>query len=74
MPHVLRMDMAMGPVRMSDEPKPKLGSGERLKQLKAKLSRIPGIQSPGGLAGWIGRKKYGAAKMAKMSVTGRKRK
>ena len=53
--------------------KPKLGSGERFKQLKGKLTK-KGVKDAGALAAWIGRKKYGPEKMAKMSAAGRKRK
>lgn len=52
--------------------KPKLGSGKRFAQLKAKLSK-KGIKNPGALAASIGRKKFGAKKMAKLSAKGRKR-
>jgi hypothetical protein len=52
--------------------KPKLGSGGRFKQLEAKLGK-KGISNPGALAASIGRKKYGVAKMAKMSAAGRKK-
>jgi hypothetical protein len=54
--------------------KPKLGSGARFRQLKAKLSGRRGVSNPGALAASIGRKKYGAKKMAKMAAKGRKRK
>jgi len=47
--------------------KPRLGSGARFKALAKKVG------SP-ALAAFIGRKKYGAKKMAKMSATGRKKK
>jgi len=53
--------------------KPRLGSGQRFAQLKANLSRR-GIKDPGALAATIGRRKYGAARMAKMSAAGRRRK
>ena len=52
--------------------KPKLGSGGRFKALKGKLAK-KGAKSPGALAAWIGRKKYGKKKMAKWSAKGRKR-
>jgi len=52
--------------------KAKLGSGARFKTLKKKLSR-KGAKSPGALAAWIGRKKYGAKRMAKLSAKGRKK-
>ena len=43
-----------------------LGSGERFASLSKKVG------SP-ALAAWIGRKKYGAEKFAKMSAAGRRR-
>lgn len=46
--------------------KPKLGSGKRFSNLRKKG------MSP-ALAAWIGRKKYGAKKMAKLSAKGRKK-
>jgi len=45
--------------------KPKLGSGKRFAALKAKVG--------GSLAAWIGRKNYGAKRMAKWAAAGRKR-
>jgi hypothetical protein len=47
--------------------KPKLGSGARFKALSKKVG------SP-ALAAYIGRKKYGAKKMAQLSAKGRKKK
>lgn len=52
--------------------KPKLGTGKRFAQLKSKLSK-KGIKDPGALAASIGRKKYGAKKMGKLSAKGRKK-
>lgn len=54
--------------------KAKLGSGARFKALKNKLSDREGVSDPGALAAYIGRKKYGSEKMAKMSAAGRKKK
>ena len=45
--------------------KPKLGSGLRFKALAKKVG------SP-ALAAWIGRKKYGAKRFAKLAAKGRK--
>jgi len=53
--------------------KARLGSGARFKALKSKLGGRGGVRDPGALAASIGRKKYGAAKMAKLSAAGRKR-
>lgn len=46
--------------------KPKLGSGARFKALAKKTGSKK-------LAAWIGRRKYGAKKMAKLSAGGRKK-
>ncbi len=51
----------------------KPGMGGRFAALKSKLSKRPGVTDPGGLAGYIGRKKWGAKKMGKWSAAGRKR-
>lgn len=53
--------------------KPKLGSGKRTKKLVASLSKRKGVTDPKALAAAIGRKKFGAKKMAKMSAAGRRR-
>lgn len=53
--------------------KPKLGSGERFKELEGKLAHRKGVSSPGALAAFIGRKKFGKKKMAEMSAKGRER-
>lgn len=53
--------------------KAKLGSGARFAALKKTLGARKGVTNPGALAAFIGRKKYGASKMAKMSAAGRKK-
>jgi len=52
--------------------KARLGSGGRFKALTRKLSR-KGVKNPKALAAWIGRKKYGAKRMAKWAAAGRRR-
>jgi hypothetical protein len=52
--------------------KPKLGSGARFAALKSKLGKRKGVTNPAALAAFIGRKKYGAKKMAAMAAKGRK--
>lgn len=52
--------------------KPKLGSGARFKSLTKKLAK-KGVRDPKALAASIGRKKFGAKKMAKMAAKGRKK-
>lgn len=51
---------------------PKLGSGERFKLLRNALASKPGVNNPSALAATIGKRKYGASKMASMSAAGRK--
>ena len=51
----------------------KPGGGGRFSALEHALSSRPGVRDPGALAASIGKKKYGAAKMAKWSSAGRKR-
>lgn len=51
--------------------KPPLGKGARFKALETALEK-KGARTPGALAGWIGRKKYGVKKMAALSAAARK--
>jgi hypothetical protein len=44
----------------------KLGTGTRFKKLKSKLARR-GARNPRALAAWIGRRKYGSKRYAKLS-------
>lgn len=52
--------------------KARLGTGRRFASLKRKLGRR-GARSPGALAAWIGRKRYGTRRFAKLSARGRRR-
>ena len=52
--------------------KPALGTGERFERLKAKLAH-KGARTPGALAAWIGRRKYGKERFAELAAEGRKR-
>lgn len=51
--------------------KPKLGTGARFAALKSELASKPGVTNPAALAASIGRKKYGAGRMAKMAAKNR---
>jgi len=53
--------------------KPKLGTGARFKKLTKQLKK-KGAKNPKALAAWIGRKRWGKEKMAKMAAAGRKKK
>lgn len=53
--------------------KPKLGSGQRFKNLTRMIAAKGNVRDPAAVAAAIGRKKYGAKKMASMSAAGRKR-
>ena len=55
-------------------PKPKLGNGKRFSSLVTKLTKGGKSKSAAkAIAASIGRKKYGAKKMASLSVAGRRR-
>jgi hypothetical protein len=49
-----------------------LGSGERFKAVEAE-AKMSGAKNPAAVAAAAGRKKYGAAKMAKMAAAGKKK-
>jgi hypothetical protein len=49
------------------------GGGGKFAALKSALADRPGVENPGALAAFIGRKKYGAKKMGAFSAAGRKR-
>lgn len=51
----------------------KLGSGVRFKAVAAS-AKAGGARNPEAVAAMVGRKKYGAKKMAKLAAAGRKRK
>lgn len=50
----------------------RLGSGARFKALEGKLEKR-GAHSPGALAAWIGREKYGKTRLQALSAAGGKR-
>ena len=54
--------------------KAKLGSGARFKALKRKLAGRKGVRNAGALSAYIGRKKFGAKRYAKLSARGRRKK
>lgn len=49
--------------------KPKLGTGQRFRQLEGSLSQR-GVRNPAALAAYIGRKKYGAKRFAALGRGG----
>lgn len=59
--------------RTNPKRKPRLGSGERFADCVDKMRRKPSVYDPEGLCASIGRKKYGAKKMARMAKAGRRR-
>ncbi len=50
-----------------------LGSGERFDALARNLASKKGVSDPKALAAAIGRKKFGAKKMAAMAAAGKKK-
>jgi len=63
--------MNLEEVLMADGMAP--GQGGRFKKLKGELSKRKGVTDPGGLAAFIGRKKYGDKQMGKWSSQGRRK-
>lgn len=53
--------------------KPRLGSGERFKELAGKIAAKGGVRNPFAVAAAIGRKKYGKEKFQELAAKGRKR-
>lgn len=49
------------------------GGGGKFAALKGALAKDPNVDNPGGLAAYLGRKKYGAKKMGGFAAAGRKR-
>lgn len=49
------------------------GEGGRFASLKAKLAERPGVKTPGALAAFIGRKKYGKGGFQAMAVAAKKK-
>lgn len=50
----------------------KPGAGGRFAALKESLAKKPGVTNPGGLAAFIGRKKFGTKAMSAMAAKGQK--
>jgi len=49
------------------------GGGGRFAAMEHKLAHRPGVTNPGALAAYIGRRKYGAKRMASMAEHGKER-
>lgn len=58
---------------MAESERMKAGGGGRFAKLKGELGHEKGIKNPGALAAFIGRRKYGAKRMASMAAHGRSR-
>jgi hypothetical protein len=54
--------------------KPKLGTGKRFEKLEKSIAAKGDVENPKAVAASIGRKKYGAKKMASMAAKGKKKK
>ena len=52
---------------------PPAGSGQKFKACVRTMRRRPGVRSPKGLCATLGRRKYGAAGMARLASKGRRR-
>ena len=51
----------------------RVGGGGRFRRLTRKLAGRRGVRTPKRLAAWIGRRKYGSKRFAKMGAVGRRR-
>ena len=51
----------------------KPGGGGRFEKMEHKLEHRKGVKDPGALAAYIGRRKYGAGRMAHMAAAGERR-
>lgn len=51
----------------------KIGSGRRFRRLAGDLARQRGVKNPDALAAAIGRRKYGAKRMAELAQAGKRR-
>jgi len=67
-----RAKSASGESYVAKGKKPRLGSGKRFSTLSNVLEK-KGAKNPNALAAFIGRKKLGTEKMAKLSSAGRKK-
>lgn len=56
---------------MAESMKP--GGGGRFEKLEGKLEHRKGVHNAAALTAYIGRRKYGAKRMAEMSAKGRER-
>ena len=52
--------------------KSKLGSGKRFANLTKSIAKKSDVENPAAVAASIGKKKYGASKMAKLSAAGKR--
>jgi hypothetical protein len=70
-PNTIRATPSKGGHMAKPNAKAPLGQGGRFAAMKAKLAQR-GAHDPGALAAYIGRKKYGNARFAKLSAGGKK--
>lgn len=68
----LAMSTKLGKAHARVMKKTKPGTGKRFASMVGVLKK-KGAKNPKALAAWIGRRKYGAKKMASMAAKGRKR-
>jgi len=66
-----RYNMATNSFTSKPNAKAPLGEGGRFAAIEAK-AKASGVRNPAAVAAAVGRKKYGAKKMAEMAAAGRK--
>ena len=60
------------PAKKSKKAMPKLGTGKRFEMLEKSIAAKGKVKDPAAVAAAIGRKKYGAKKMASLAKKGKK--
>ena len=63
--------MKISGTRVTHKDSMKLGGGGRFKKVEAEVAQEPGVRDPAAVAAAIGRRKYGAKKMASLAKNGK---
>ena len=64
----------MAKKKSTTKKQPEVGSGKRFEKVKKEIEKKDDVKDPAAVAAAIGRKKYGAKRMAELAVAGRKKK
>jgi hypothetical protein len=70
---ITRSNIGQQIMKTPSKKQPKLGTGKRFENLTKSIAAKGNVKDPAAVAAAIGRKKYGAKKMAQLSATARKK-